>query len=115
VQTVFSWSGEHLHRFVIGGADQVLGGELRGGQADDTAVESLAVAADRPQRQVVIPAALIRGVRVDARRRRLDTVAEAGLGEYPSDVDLDGAFTQVQFGGDLAVGKPDGELAEVTR
>src|ERR1700733_7143191 len=42
----------------------------------------------------------------------LDTVAEAELGQYPPDVDLDRAFGQVQPGGDLAVGSPGGELGE---
>jgi uncharacterized protein DUF5719 len=42
----------------------------------------------------------------------LDTVAEAELGQYPPDVDLDRAFGEVQLGGDLAVGPPGGELGE---
>ena len=42
----------------------------------------------------------------------LDTVAEAEFGQYPPDMDLDGSFGQVQFGGDLAVGSPGGELGE---
>ena len=115
MQTVFSWSGEHLHRFVIGGADQVLGGELRGGQADDIAVESLAVAADRPQRQVVIPAALIRGVRVDAGDVAWTWSRRPGLASIRPTWTLTVPLHRWQFGGDLAVGKPDGELAEVTR
>src|SRR5438105_1378404 len=42
----------------------------------------------------------------------LDVVAEAEFGQYPSDVDLDGSFGQVQVGGDLTVGSPGGELDE---
>jgi AcrR family transcriptional regulator len=33
----------------------------------------------------------------------LDAVAEAEFGQYPPDMDLDGAFGQVQLGGDLTV------------
>ena len=32
-----------------------------------------------------------------------DAVTEAELGQYPSDVHLDGPFGQVEIGGDLAV------------
>jgi len=45
----------------------------------------------------------------------LDAVAEAEFGQYPPDVDFDGAFGQVQLGGDLAVGSPGGELGEDRR
>src|SRR5260221_865248 len=36
----------------------------------------------------------------------LDTVAEVELGQDPADMDRDGAFGQVQLGGDLADGLP---------
>ena len=42
----------------------------------------------------------------------LDTVAEAEFGQYPPDVDFDGALGQVQLSGDLAVGSPSGELGK---
>ena len=42
----------------------------------------------------------------------LDAVAEVELGQYASDVDLDGSFGQVQVVGDLTVGSPGGEPDE---
>ena len=42
----------------------------------------------------------------------LDAVAEAELGQYPPDMDLDGSLGQVHLAGDLAVGQADGEPGE---
>src|SRR5215467_2078179 len=42
----------------------------------------------------------------------LDAVAEAELGQYPPDMDLDGSLGQVHLAGDLAVGEPGGEPGE---
>jgi hypothetical protein len=45
----------------------------------------------------------------------LDSVAQAQLGEYPSDMDFYGSFGQLQFGGDLAVGSPGGPALNPVR